>query len=183
MKLLKIGIRKRYWNVFGDVMLKMKKADEEVMRTSLLSDMNPSDIIFLNNLITARGKYEMVIQQHKAILHQKSREKWLKDGAANTRFFHTSVKIRKARNAIPEVEDENGSILVDQNGITSIMEKHFEEKFNKVMMEAILTPAEIKEAVFQLNVDSAPGPDGFPGFFYRFAWDIIGDGVIQAIQF
>ncbi|CAI9099542.1 OLC1v1036382C1, partial [Oldenlandia corymbosa var. corymbosa] len=42
--------------------------------------------------------------------------------------------------------------------------------------EALLRPIvmeEIKRAVFGLNEDSAPGVDGFGGYFYRSCWDII----------
>lgn len=40
-------------------------------------------------------------------------------------------------------------------------------------MDVIPSLAEIKEAVFDLGADSAPGPDGFPRSFYRTCWDII----------
>ncbi|MCH81726.1 RNA-directed DNA polymerase (Reverse transcriptase), partial [Trifolium medium] len=40
---------------------------------------------------------------------------------------------------------------------------------------------EIKNAVFSLNKDSAPGPDGFGAFFYQSYWDIIHQDVVNAI--
>ncbi|PNY16800.1 ribonuclease H, partial [Trifolium pratense] len=40
---------------------------------------------------------------------------------------------------------------------------------------------EIKNAVFSLNKDSAPGPDGFGGFFYQTYWDIIHKDVVNAV--
>ncbi|XP_026378898.1 uncharacterized protein LOC113273380 [Papaver somniferum] len=93
----------------------------------------------------------------------------------------------------------------DPNTIANYLEKHFEDKFkikgvdfaegiidaipgviteaDTMVLEVVPSAKEIKEAVFDLNADSAPGPDGFPGFFYRFAWDILGEGVIRAIQY
>jgi len=41
---------------------------------------------------------------------------------------------------------------------------------------------EIKGAVFDLNGDGAPGPDGFGGHFYHTFWDIIEVDVIQSVQ-
>jgi hypothetical protein len=41
---------------------------------------------------------------------------------------------------------------------------------------------EIKDTVFALNGDGAPGPDGFGGHFYQTYWDIVGNDVIQSVQ-
>jgi len=41
---------------------------------------------------------------------------------------------------------------------------------------------EIKEAVFALNVDGAPGPDGFGSHFYQTFWDVVGIDVVQFVQ-
>jgi mannosylglycoprotein endo-beta-mannosidase len=40
---------------------------------------------------------------------------------------------------------------------------------------------EIKAAVFNLNKDSAPGPDGFGAFFFQHYWDIVSYDVINAV--
>ncbi|XP_026430518.1 uncharacterized protein LOC113327554 [Papaver somniferum] len=45
-------------------------------------------------------------------------------------------------------------------------------------MDQLPSFEEIHEAVFDLGADSAPGPDGFAGFFYRHCWEIIRDDLI-----
>ncbi|KAL0288342.1 UNVERIFIED_CONTAM: hypothetical protein Sradi_7099300 [Sesamum radiatum] len=41
--------------------------------------------------------------------------------------------------------------------------------------------AEVKEAFFDIDVESAPGPDGYTSAFYRSAWPVIGQTLFQAI--
>ncbi|XP_042491335.1 uncharacterized protein LOC122071118 [Macadamia integrifolia] len=41
---------------------------------------------------------------------------------------------------------------------------------------------EIKVTVWDLNLESTPGLDGFPGMFYRVCWDIISADVCNAVQ-
>jgi len=41
---------------------------------------------------------------------------------------------------------------------------------------------EIKTVVFNLNGNSAPGPDGFGGVFYYSCWDIIRIDVWNVVQ-
>ena len=40
---------------------------------------------------------------------------------------------------------------------------------------------EIKEVVFSLGPNKAPGPDGMSAHFYKFYWNIIGGDIIEAI--
>lgn len=41
---------------------------------------------------------------------------------------------------------------------------------------------EIKNAVFDMNADGAPGPDGFGGHFYQHFWDIVAVDVVSSVQ-
>ncbi|XP_026451383.1 uncharacterized protein LOC113351656 [Papaver somniferum] len=51
------------------------------------------------------------------------------------------------------------------------------------ILEAVPSDEEVKQAVFNLNPDSAPGPDGFEGWFYKHAWGINGKDLTISIQY
>jgi hypothetical protein len=44
------------------------------------------------------------------------------------------------------------------------------------------SPEEIKSAVFEMNGDGAPGPDGYSGHFYQTFWEIISHDVVASVQ-
>ncbi|MCI60091.1 RNA-directed DNA polymerase (Reverse transcriptase), partial [Trifolium medium] len=48
-------------------------------------------------------------------------------------------------------------------------------------MTVLPSHEEIKAAVFALNKDSAPGPDGFGAYFFHLYWDIVKTDVINAV--
>ncbi|MCI11013.1 RNA-directed DNA polymerase (Reverse transcriptase), partial [Trifolium medium] len=50
------------------------------------------------------------------------------------------------------------------------------------MLCKIPSAQEIKDVVFSMNADGAPGPDGFGGHFYQTYWSIVANDVILAIQ-
>ncbi|XP_026442691.1 uncharacterized protein LOC113342335 [Papaver somniferum] len=50
-------------------------------------------------------------------------------------------------------------------------------------MDSLPTVEEIQKVVFDLGADSAPGPDGFSGCFYRHCWEIIQHDLFVAILF
>ncbi|KAK4383868.1 hypothetical protein Sango_3111900 [Sesamum angolense] len=41
--------------------------------------------------------------------------------------------------------------------------------------------SEVKEAFFDIDVGSAPGPDGYTSAFYRSAWPVVGQAMFQAV--
>ncbi|XP_026399266.1 uncharacterized protein LOC113295131 [Papaver somniferum] len=175
---------------------------EEVME---VSDNNPFDENALGNLVEAQNLFHSKEVQLNTFLKQKSRIKWVKEGATNNGFLHTNIKIKQARNNISELEDENGEIISDQKKISEVLVKHFENKFkcqevenvehmvnaipevinseDQDMLEAMPDENEIKSTLFDMDPDSAPGPGGFSGCFYRACWHIIHKEVVEAIQF
>jgi hypothetical protein len=46
------------------------------------------------------------------------------------------------------------------------------------MLAACFTEKEVKEAIFEMKHNKAPGPDGFPVEFYQRFWKIIKDDLI-----
>ncbi|XP_026445697.1 uncharacterized protein LOC113346372 [Papaver somniferum] len=170
-----------------------------------ISDDNPFDVEALNTLVDAENIFNSRKVQLQTLLKQKAKINWVTDSAANTSFFHTNLKIRKAKNLISELEVGDGNLLTDQKDITEELIKYFEKKFefqevniedsllnnipevitseDQEMLGIIPREEEIKNTIFSMDPDSSPGPDGVSGHFYRACWQIIKEDVVQAIQF
>ncbi|CAN1216128.1 Transposon TX1 uncharacterized 149 kDa protein [Linum perenne] len=50
-----------------------------------------------------------------------------------------------------------------------------------VLLSAPISPAEVKEAVFDIGPHQAPGPDGFPASFFQDFWDLVANDVTIAV--
>ncbi|XP_026399009.1 uncharacterized protein LOC113294849 [Papaver somniferum] len=205
LKRLKKFLKVWNWEVFGDVKDTLKKAEEKVLEETLKSDSDPTNINLLNNLVTARGLCDMAANNYNTFLRDKERISWIQDGDVNSKFFHTSIKLRQAQNAISEIEDSSGNFVTDQLGISNVLINYFSTKFahqnvsihdsffeaaptvitaeDNSFLEKVPSEEDIKNAVFDLNQDSAPWPDGFTGIFYRFAWEVIKTDLVTAVQY
>jgi hypothetical protein len=50
------------------------------------------------------------------------------------------------------------------------------------MLTAKFTEKEIREAIFQMKHNKAPGPDGFPAEFYQVFWSVIKDDLLAMFE-
>jgi hypothetical protein len=50
------------------------------------------------------------------------------------------------------------------------------------MLVAEFSEKEIREAIFQMKHNKAPGPDGFPAEFYQVFWSLIKDDLMAMFR-
>jgi hypothetical protein len=74
----------------------------------------------------------------------------------------------------------NIDILQDEALIDDVIPSVINDNLNG-MLTMIPSPSEIKNAVFELNKEGAPGPDGFGAFFFQTYWDIINHDVVNVV--
>ena len=72
---------------------------------------------------------------------------------------------------------------IEENSVTVIQDLKpcVTEEWNESLTREP-SPTEIKEALFAIHADKAPGPDGFSASFFHSNWDTIGSSVIREIQ-
>ncbi|XP_045802334.1 uncharacterized protein LOC123895912 [Trifolium pratense] len=96
---------------------------------------------------------------------------WLKEGDLNTKNFHMSASLRQRAKKIGKlVNDENvaSQSFNARSGLSLITPKITQE--DNAQLVRPITLEELKEALFQMHPDKAPGPDGFNPAFYQHFW-------------
>lgn len=135
-------------------------------------------------------------REEETFWYQKSKEKWIKEGDKNTKFFHASVNANRSKKNLAILHDVNGNAQRAEASKGAVAEAYFNDLFKSsqpgnfqeifvdmeprvssrmnVELIRIVSKEDIKEAVFSIRASSAPGADGFTGFFFQKYWDIIG---------
>jgi ribonuclease HI len=155
---------------------------------------------------------EAQLQQcyHKACLAEeeywrlKSRNLWLKAGDRNTAFFHKQAQVRKCFNTISEIKVDRDTHN-DFDHIKKAAFSHFQDLYRedkdpnqypdlldiiptvlsqrmKEKLEAKVTKDEVKKALFDMDPDKAPGPDGFSARFLQACWQIVEKDLLKMVQ-
>ncbi|XP_027171438.1 uncharacterized protein LOC113771005 [Coffea eugenioides] len=202
-KLLRTRQAIQEWNkgVFGNVFEAVRRAEALVLAVESCTESDGS-VEAQVELNKAQAEQRHALLNEEKFWGQKAKVKWLRYGDRNSRYFHATVQQRKVQSEIHRIKDANGVWVDDDEGIAEMAVQYFSDLFSdargspngwdhlipklvtqaeKVTLEACPTPEEVKKVVFELDGDSAAGPDGFTGQFFTFAWDIIAKDVYNAV--
>ncbi|XP_045831129.1 uncharacterized protein LOC123922456 [Trifolium pratense] len=178
------------WNkeVFGDVNTKVSNAVAKVDSIQqIINDSGYTDALG-DEEKTAQVSLNDALRVQEHFWRDKSRSKWFVEGDRNTGYFHKLTKIRHISNRMIRlkagdnyIEDINDiehhvlnfykELFASSNNCapTNIIERtipHLITVADNDMMTKIPSFEEVKQAVFNMDGSSSPGPDGFRGCFF-----------------
>ncbi|KAL2224532.1 UNVERIFIED_CONTAM: hypothetical protein Sindi_3020900 [Sesamum indicum] len=101
--------------------------------------------------------YAKAAKLEQIMLQQRAKMQWMKDGDQCSRVFFRKIAQRRtmARHCI--TDEEASHLLLP------------------------FSPDDVKQAVFDIAEDKAPGPDGYSSGFFKAAWPVVGEEVTRAV--
>jgi len=137
----------------------------------------------------------------KSRIKQRAKLADIRDGDANTKFFHIRASTRMRKNYIHCLHT-NGGVAITHNDKQKMIEDYFSDHLGAMaqrprtfdwnalgyvprdlsMLEVPVTQDEIKETINSMPSDKAPGPDGFTCAFFKTCWEIIKEDVTEAMN-
>ncbi|XP_074290689.1 uncharacterized protein LOC141617395 [Silene latifolia] len=137
-------------------------------------------------------------------LKQKAKAFWMAEGDTNSSYFHGVIKARRNKNFTHQIKDHRGLLHTDESGIQQAFLEYYQSllgsssptfKVKKSIVQrgnvcteeqrqTLLSPVthdEIKEIIFAIPNDKAPGPDGYSSKFFKDSWEIVGGEISNAV--
>ncbi|GMI82621.1 hypothetical protein HRI_001931400 [Hibiscus trionum] len=156
-------------------------------RLTELTSADPDEEV-LAELLEVKLRLNMEADKEELYWEQRARVNWLKYGDRNTPFFHNFATMRKKRNSIMGIKNENGDWVSGEEDMLNVATDYFKRLFTTTtvanvpsivdsihpkitneMNELLLQPFkadEIKEAIDSMAPLKASGLDGYPAMFY-----------------
>ena len=119
-------------------------------------------------------------------------------------FYHALTKQRRVRNRIVGLHDAAGNWITDDNGVEKVAVDYFEELFSTTSPSVfddflsditpgitpqmnqwllrLATEEEVREALFMMHPEKAPGPDGMTALFFQHSWHIIKGDLVEMVN-
>ena len=204
LKNLKPVLRKLNRDGFSDVGDSDSEAAQRLKDCQRKLHADPHNLELINAEREANNQYMFAHSAYLSFLRQKSKLMWLKDGDANTRFFHASIRMRQCHSSIHSIENFNGVIVNQPEDVanafvdyykvilgTSVSTKSVKPDIvalgpivNENMHAALtadFTSVDVHNAIFSIAVIQIPGPDCIGSQFFKDAWHLVGDDVVKAV--
>ncbi|XP_042520935.1 uncharacterized protein LOC122094232 [Macadamia integrifolia] len=197
---LKVWARANFPNLNDEV----DKAKLELKKVQDMIEVAGMNDELFNREADAKTVLLKANQMYEKLWAEKAKLRWMKNGDCNSKIFHLSVKLRRLKNQITSLKKEDGTWVSDQQGISFYVSEFFEkfheadeitvhndlldniprvlEEEDVAGLEIVPSGDEIKQAVWDLDPVSSPGPDGFPGSFFRRCWTIVEGDFCRAVK-
>ncbi|KAL0302800.1 UNVERIFIED_CONTAM: hypothetical protein Sangu_3078000 [Sesamum angustifolium] len=204
LKLLKSEFR-RLKKQTGNLTENVQKAKIFLDKAQSLFTTYKEDI-FLNLVKCCRRVYSAAVKLEISMLQQRAKLRWLKHGDQSSKVFFQKINSTRVKQRVFQITTASGELLTTQHAVTQEFISYFQNllggstthrlldlgflrpalKHTITTAEASLlvapvTESEVKEAFFDIDVESAPGPDGFTSAFYRVAWPIVGRSMFESV--
>ncbi|KAL9672679.1 hypothetical protein QQ045_028931 [Rhodiola kirilowii] len=184
---------------------RVNSARAALMDAQINSESNPSD----SELCALERKLALdsrKIKYNQFLFNkQRTNAQWIKEGDANTKFFHSLLKNRRNRNSINQITLQDGSSSSDIDTIKHKFSAYFRDLLGQAKdcspidtdaveqgpavigahYRSLVRAVNDKEIWFVLNSmgnDKAPGPDGFSASFFKKNWSIIGKELCEGVR-
>jgi mannosylglycoprotein endo-beta-mannosidase len=138
----------------------------------------------------ANAEIARLLREEELKWYQRSKSQFILEGDANTRYFHSVANGRHRKKRIHTlVQDEGiiegqehlksyitnyyknlfgapeeGNFHMDETQIDDIPQVSLEEN---ALLTAVYSEDEVRKAIFEMEHNKAPGPDGFSAEFYQ----------------
>ncbi|KAJ9536721.1 hypothetical protein OSB04_un000106 [Centaurea solstitialis] len=191
-------------NTYGDLNLRAVKLKTELDVIQIAADMDPFNLALREDLEFLRVAYQQARHDEEVAIMQRAKVKWLKDGDANTKYFHMVVKEKRNAQQIHSVRKVDGMFVYDDDVLGAFVDNlkallgTRDDSINPDMPDQFfvntlslaesldmirpISDADIRHAIFSIGNDKAPGSDGFSATFFKAAWNVIGPEVMRAIH-
>ncbi|KAL2224542.1 UNVERIFIED_CONTAM: hypothetical protein Sindi_3021900 [Sesamum indicum] len=159
----------------GDLTMNVQLAKGFLDEAQQLVSSDRQNELYLLLEHCCRVVYAKAAKLEQIMLQQRAKMQWMKDGDQCSRVFFR--KIAQRRNLLGGTRRR---LSVDIRYLRP-WARHCitDEEANQLLLP--ISADDVKQAMFDIADDKAPGPDGYSSRFFKAAWPVVGEEVTRAV--
>ena len=205
LKLLKGPLKELNRLHFSHISQRVSRMESKLEQLQVSFELDRDNQLLLEHDKLLRSKLSFLKFAENQFFSQKIKCKYLKESDRGTKFFHALMGQNHRRNFIPAIMCRNGNLSSSLKAVGDEFVAYYQQLLgtskSTIPIDSdviscgpcipssshslLLSPVsaeDIRQAVFSIDNDKAPGPDGYSSFFFKKAWPIVGGDFCSAIQ-
>ncbi|XP_022855484.1 uncharacterized protein LOC111376735 [Olea europaea var. sylvestris] len=207
LKKLKLALKNFNKEHFSELPTRFTHARTDIEHVLCLIQQSPLDSSLHREESRLQKELCKLSRAEEGFLRQKAHVKWLNLGDQNTAFFFKAMKSHYGKSKVVSICKDDGTRVEEPHEVseaivafyqnllgqqptgesldTNLLRKALPKSISAVQNENLdrdVSFKEIKEVLFSLKDNKAPGPDGFNAGFLKRTWNIVGNDVLSAIK-
>ncbi|XP_022855777.1 uncharacterized protein LOC111376995 [Olea europaea var. sylvestris] len=191
LKKLKLALKNFNKEHFSELPTRVTQTRTDIEHVQCLIQQSPLDSSLHREEARLQKELYELSRAEEGFLRQKARVKWLNLGDQNTSFFFKAMKSHCGKSKVVSICKDDGTRVEEPHEPTSesldmnLLRKALPKSISALQNENLdrdVSFEEIKEVLFSLKDNKAPGPDGFNAGFFKRTWNIVGNDVLCAIK-
>ena len=189
---------------FSHISARAEAAEQELLQAQQNLHDNVADQQLQTEIPELRSRSIKLAEAERSFCSQLAKAQYLKNSDKGTKFFHNLIKCQRAKSHISSISLEDGNRsssyhqvseafvnyytkLLGSKETCTILNRDIVSKgkcLDPVQATSLIQPVtaeDIKNALFSIGEDKAPGPDGFSSCFFKKAWGTVGRDFTEAI--
>ncbi|KAK9705095.1 hypothetical protein RND81_07G033500 [Saponaria officinalis] len=203
LKAIKGALRELHKGSYSHISARVAAARDELFRTQQLLHSQPDDYDLMQQEASDLHHFLQLQKAEISFSQQRAKIRNIKLNDEGSSYFYAKIKERASRNKIVSIS-YNDCVATTDTSIgeafrayyTNLLgvEQHVED-YGQLNIEGArlddnkhallllpITDSEIKDSLFGIDDDKAPGIDGFSAGFFKSTWSITGHDIIAAVK-
>ena len=198
---LKVALKKWNKEIFGSIDHNIQRFEDEIAIVNGKLDDGVAGEMDNARLNALKSQLDKWYSRRCCYWKQISREKIIKEGDRNFKYFHAMAAVRARRKQMLEIrcgrrvfrsprsikhvvrnfyknlyKQKDAPLIFFQDGLVNKITQE-----ESILLEAFPSDEEIKNAVWDCESSKAPGPDGYNFNFIKKCWNMIDADFLQCI--
>ncbi|KAJ8762937.1 hypothetical protein K2173_023066 [Erythroxylum novogranatense] len=155
-------------------------------------------------IIWNKSTFGEILDHEEFLWKLRSRDEWLSLGDRNTKYYHHKTLVRRKVNRIEGLKIDGTNWCFDDDALqraaslffsnlytvenVAIAQTYIRGHFPRLsamavnVLKAPIQDTEIREALFSMAPQKAPGIDGFHAQFFQDQWDVVGSSICSMVR-
>ncbi|XP_057463925.1 uncharacterized protein LOC130753792 [Actinidia eriantha] len=170
LKILKEPLKELNKKHFSHISSRAAAAEDKLYDLQQRLHDNPTDVILQEQMVKVKQLAFNLAEAERSFCSQLAKMKYLKDSDKGTNFFHDLIKSNRNKSQIVSISLSNGSRSTSQQeGLDNsvLLNGKLVDDGQATKLICAITDREIKDGLFSIGDDKAPGPDGYSAHFFK----------------